>query len=444
MEHNLYNQQPVSLTQVSTSIANYQHDFQTPEQQVYDHLLFCVHSESPQQLMERFRLLFLSNAAYPHEQVNAALEKIIFSRQAEAEFPLFLNRCCYILVNYWQMKPETQAAVPYLVKTLENTPTTNNVYARKHKRLLQLVKLFILTPQFNKLQCLAELITTPPERQQQPVSQEPLKRFIRRYPYLYQYYLLADDSSYEQQQAVRKMQARTQEKFEIQLSQYVTYQMRLGQLTRQGVSASQAQRLIHPVNNPTLLSEKELGKAIAHFTGKIDGVYTYQEVAHRFQAYSAHLPAYKNFKDSLYQYLISTINTSYGERHFNQRLYQHLQNILPDCDRNKVDEFILVRTCNQLLNFLIVDSPQNLNHFVFIDLISNLGSPKTIGLILKILLLCRKVKPQLEKRLTILFNHYESSSTEGLPWLITSLENLNVAYSLHFGKTDVSCLKQLK
>jgi hypothetical protein len=441
VERNLYNQQHVSLTQVSTSNSTYPDNLDTPEQQVYDYLLSCVHSELPQQLIEKFRLLFLSGAAYPHPQVNAALEKIIFSRESEAKFPLFLNRCCYILINRWQMTPETQAAVPYLIKTLENVPTTNNIYARKHKRLLQLVKLFTLSQLFHKLQCLAQLITTPEHKQ---VSQEPLKHFINRYPYLYQYYLLPEDSSYEQQQAVRRMQARTQRKFEIELSQYVTYQVRLGQLTRQGVSASQAQRLIHPVNNPTLLSEKELGKAIAHFTGKVDGVHTYQETAHIFQAYSAYLPAYKNFKDSLYQYLVSTISNTYGERHFNHRLYQHLQNILPDYNHNKVDELILVRTCNQLLNFLVVESSQNVDHFVLIDLISNIGSPRTIGLLLKILLLCHKVKPQLEKRLTILFNHYESSSSQGLPWLITSLENLNVAYSLHFGKTDVSCLKHLK
>lgn len=442
VEHKFYNQQDVSLTQVSTLNANYRNNFESPEQQVYDHLLSCVRSESSDKTLERFKLLFFNGGVYPDPKINEAMEKIVLARDAEANFTLFLNRCCYIIINSWQLSPHTQSAIPELIKTIENTPTTNNIYARKHKRLLQLVKLFALSPQFSKLQCLADLVNAPPERQ--TVSRQPLKHFIRRYPYLYQHYLLPEDSSYEQQQAIRKMQARTQSKFEIQLSQYVTYQVRLGQLARQGVSGSQAQRLIQPVTNPTLLSEKELGIAIAHFTGKVDGLHTYQETASIFQAYSTHIPVYKNFKESLYKYLISSVNSNYGQRHFNQRLYQHLQKTLPEFDTQKVDELILVRTCDRLLNFLIVESPQNLDHFVFIDLISNIGSPKTIGLILKILLLCRKVKPQLEKKLSVLFNHYESSSTDGLPWLITSLENLNVAYSLHFGKTDVSCLKQLK
>jgi hypothetical protein len=442
VEHTLYKQPHESLTQVSASNDNYRNDFQSQEQRVYEHLLSCVKSESPDRLMERFRLLFFSGVSYPESQIDAALEKIIFSRQAEANFPLFLNRCCYILVNSWQMQPQTQVVIPEFIKIFAHIPTTNNIYARRHKRLLQLVKLFTLTQQFRKLQALSELMIKPSSQQQ--VSREPLKHFINRYPYLYQHYLLPEDSSYEQQQAVRQMQARIQDKFEIQLSQYVTYQMRLAQLMRQGTSISEAHKLILPVDNPTLLSAKDLGGAIAHFTGKVDGTNTYREIAHIFQARTTNVPAYKNFKDSLYQYLVSTINSNYGKKHFNDRLYQYLQSILPDCDRNKVDELILVRTCNQLLNFLVVDSTNNLDHFVFIDLISNLGSPMTIGLLLKILLLSRKVKPQLEKRLSILFNHYESSSTDGLPWLITSLENLNVAYSLHFGKTDVSCLKHLK
>jgi hypothetical protein len=91
----------------------------------------------------------------------------------------------------------------------------------------------------------------------------------------------------------------------------------------------------------------------------------------------------------------------------------------------------------------VVESPQRPNHFIFVDLITNLGATLTIGLLLKIVLLCRKVKPYLEKRFAILFNHYESYTRDGVPWLITSLENLNIALSVHFGAADLSCLNQI-
>jgi hypothetical protein len=79
-----------------------------------------------------------------------------------------------------------------------------------------------------------------------------------------------------------------------------------------------------------------------------------------------------------------------------------------------------------------------------VDLITNMGVTRTVGLLLKVVLLCNKVKPYLEKRFSILFNHYESFAKDGVPWLVKSLESLQVALSVHFGKVDVSCFKQLQ
>jgi len=78
---------------------------------------------------------------------------------------------------------------------------------------------------------------------------------------------------------------------------------------------------------------------------------------------------------------------------------------------------------------------------VFIDLISNLGPTQTTGLLLKIVLICHKVKAYLEKRLAILFAHYEFSTRTGVMWLVKALENVNLALSTNFGKVDVSFLR---
>jgi len=55
-------------------------------------------------------------------------------------------------------------------------------------------------------------------------------------------------------------------------------------------------------------------------------------------------------------------------------------------------------------------------------------------------LICGKVKPYLEKRLAILFGHYEFSTREGVVWLVKALENVNLALTTNFGKVDVSFL----
>jgi hypothetical protein len=198
------------------------------------------------------------------------------------------------------------------------------------------------------------------------------------------------------------------------------------------------------VKNPTLLSDRELFGAITQYVGKVEGASTYHDLAQTFLTHSRHTPSFRSFKGELYGYLVSSIDPEYGKRQFNNRLYNYLQNILSHNDSQPFNEFLLLRTCSHLLNFLVVDSPQQPQHFVFIDLIGNLGINFTIGLLLKIVLICRKVKPYLEKRFSILFNHYESDGGDAVMWLIQALENLNVALTIHFGGVDLSYLKQLR
>ncbi len=408
------------------------------EQQLYDHLLYCVQVEAPGQLIERFQRLFLDGARYADPQIWQALEKVAMDKRAEHEFKFVLNRCCHILINRWQMQPHLQSSIQELIKLFENPPDPMKVHSRGARRLRQLVQAFSETEQYLTLQRLSLVIGETTETN----GSRQVGNLIQRYPYLYEHCLLSEDSSYEHQQTVKQIQSRVQQRLEFDLSQYVTYQVRRAQAMRSKSPEVQC-RIIHPVSNPTLLSDRELGIALKQFVGKVQGPDTYRDVAQSFLTHTAQTSSYKEFKNDLYDYLITSIDPAYGKRQFNDRLYTHLQNTLPHSEAQRPSEFLMVRTCSQLLNFLVVESTQRPNHFTFVDLITNLGSTLTTGLLLKIVLLCRKVKPYLEKRFSILFNHYESSTRDGVPWLITSLENLNVALSIHFGSADLSCLNQI-
>jgi hypothetical protein len=410
------------------------------EQQLYDHLLYCVQVESCSQLIERFRALFLDGVRYEEPQVWLALEKVAMNKRAEQEFKFVLNRCCHILINRWQLQPQLQWAIPELVALFENPPDPARVQSRGARRLRHLVQLFTETEQYLTLRRLSTVMSESAEAYNS--GSIAVGTLIQRYPYLYEHCLLSEDSSYEHQQTVRQIQSRFQRRFELDLSQYVTYQVRRAQAIR-SQSKDSPDKIIQPVRNPTLLTERELAAALKQFVGKVQGSDTYRDVAQSFLTHSSQTTSYKAFKDDLYEYLTLSIDPSYGKRQFNDRLYTHLSDTLPQCNSQKPTEFLLVRTCSQLLNFLVVESPQRPNHFIFVDLITNLGATFTTGLLLKIVLLCRKVKPYLEKRFSILFNHYEASTKDGVPWLVKSLENLNVAFSVHFGSADLSCLNQI-
>jgi hypothetical protein len=184
-----------------------------------------------------------------------------------------------------------------------------------------------------------------------------------------------------------------------------------------------------------LLDDLTLGQALRHYMGKVDGHRTHRDQALNLLAGSPQ--SFAGFKDDLYDYLTASIDSGYGKRRFNNHLHSQLQLLLPDSNAQSMNDFLLVRTCSQMLNFLVVDSPQQTNHYVFVDLITNLGAVTTTGLLLKIVLLCRKVIPGLEKRFSILFNHYETYQHEAVQWLVQALENLHLALTTNFGAVSL-------
>lgn len=405
------------------------------EQYIYEHLIELVKVESPQQLIDRFRRLFVEGSGYPDSDIVKALDKITTSKTAEEEFNSVLNRSCHILINHWQMEAKAQGSIPELVRVFDQQGRRS--YSSQARRLSGLIQQFKQSEEYLTLHRLLQVVDR--ETEPEDPGSRPLGTLIGRYPYLYAHSLLSDSSSYEHQQTVRKIQAQRQRQYEIDLSRYVTYKVRRAQLTR-ARDAATADRVLNVVPNPTLLNDRELYVAVKQFAGKAERSSTYRDLAHNFVTHSSQTRTFAGFKDDLYEYLITSIDPEYGKRQFNDRLYNHLKNTLPQSDDRQPSEFLVLRTCSQLLNFLVVESSQNPNHFVLIDLISNIGPTLVMVLLLKIILICRKVKPYLEKRFAILFDHYDDRAREAVIWLIKALENMNVALSTNFGAADLSFL----
>lgn len=432
------------LAAVSTWTPNFNRQIDQEEQQLYDHLLRLVQSELPSQLIERFRALFVDGVGYPDADIVAAINKIASSKAADQEFRFVLNRCCHILINRWQTRPQLQAAIPELISLFETTPArpvTEYSRARSARRVRELVKGFVDSEQYVTLRRLSQVMNQASDLQTPP-AHEPIGALIRRYPYLYEHCLLTDGSTYEHQQTIRQLQAKAQRQYEVDLSQYVTYQVRRSQLERDG-SSSMSRRILQPVKNPTLLSDQDLCRALKQFAGKSQSAGTYRDSAQRFLTHTNQTSTFQSFKNDLYQYITASVDPEYGRRQFNHQLYSQLKSTLPESNDQKLNDFLIVRTCSQLLNFLVVESPQHPNHFVFVDLISNIGSTLTTGLLLKIVLICRKVKPYLEKRFSILFNHYEFCRRDGVQWLVEAMETLNLALSTNFSTIDLSFINQI-
>jgi hypothetical protein len=417
-------------------MSRYNRPIMQEEQMIYDHLLYWIELESPTEMITRFQTLFISGVGYPEQKISQALKKIVGSDLATEDFRYILNRCCHILINRWQARPQAQLAIPQLVQLFESPPQAFGIsvtHSQTVKRLHSLINQFAETEQYLTLRRLSQVLTEAAESQ----NSRSLGTLIRRYPYLYEHCLLSDESTQEQKITVQTIQLVHQKQFEIDLSQYVTYQVRRSHVAQ----SSDAQHIILPVTNPTLLTEQDLQQALHHYVGKIEGSRTHRDIALNFMTHVGPSPSIRSFKEDLYQYITASIDPAYGNRKFNNQLYYYLQNVLPDSSHQRLNDFGLIRICNHLLNFLIADKPQSPNHFMFIDLVTNLGPIATIGILLKIVLICRKVKPCLERRLSILFSHYEMSARETVEWLVQALETLNVALTTHFGSMNLSLVR---
>ena len=413
-----------------------------PEEELYTHFLQCIKTESSAAIIERFRYLFIKGTGYEEHNIKVALDRLVSSKTAEAEFLFILNRCCHIIINQWQMQPNLKPDIPKLIAEFDHVLPPGAAHSRSSRKLRQLVKNFTQSEQYLKLQRLARLIDQ--EKENKFEQSEYVGNLIQRYPYLHQHCLVSDDSGYEFKRTIKKMQTKIQNKYEVNLSQYVTSRVRMIQTVRKYKALNQKRipkKVIQPVNNPTLLSDRDLDKAIHHYLGKVELGSTYHDLSQNFLNHTSQAQSYQAFKNDLYEYLIASIDSKYGKHQFNHKLYQCLQNTLPDFNNQKCNEFLLIRTCSQLFKFLVVNNPNNPEHYLFIDLITNLGETKVVGFLLKIVLLCHKIKPYLEKRFSILFSHYESFNKTGVPWLVKSLENLQIAFSIHFGNVDLSLAK---
>lgn len=422
------------------------------EQRLYDHLITCRKVEAPEQLLERFQCLFIDGIEYPDPEILDTLHALTVARAAEEEFRFILNRCCRILINFWWFQPACRWAIAELVYLLQTAPraTANQP---SNQRLRRLVYQFLQTEEYQSLQRLAYVVEEgedfdSPEyargRRTHRFYQEgasgegtprSLRNLIHRYPYLYPYCLGSHSSDHEFE-TIRHLQAERQRKFECELSRYMTYLVQQANGTRSsGID----------IKNPTLLSDVQLKKTVKHFIGPIEGTSNYQDLARRFQFYSNQQQPYRVFKDNLYGYLMTSIDAAkpdYGKHHFNGWLYTQLKNTLPQSDTQNLNKFLVTRTCHQLIDSLIANPQQFSNHLTFIDLINNVGATPTVGLLLKLLLLCNNLRSNLEKRFASLYKHYEPVA-DGIDWLIESLENLQIAFSIHFGSIDFPCTSQL-
>ncbi|MEO1298123.1 MAG: hypothetical protein AAFW75_20550 [Cyanobacteria bacterium J06636_16] len=395
------------------------------ETHLYNHLLHCRQEESAEAVLDRFRQLFIQADGYDNPLVWEALTELAFHPQSDREFKYTLNRCSYTLINPWYTQPREHWAIPALVQLFEMIPTAAaNGY--KTQRIRELSLNFTQTEQYAALRNLANLFNEDVVDNADTYDEQLVGRQLRRYPFLYDSSILTKDSDHEQKTYVGELRRGAEAQIGVKLARHFS------QLQRGGVAK---------VPNPTRLPQAELKKALAYYTGKVEGSRSHRDLAQMFRTYSKTVRSFRDFKEEFLEFLIAPLadaDPRFVNNNFGKALRQYLRDTLQDFDGQRLTDFIVITTCQKLLNFLVVEGRQHPVFRRFWQLLHEVGYTLTVGLLLRIVLFCSSVRPWLENRLAVLFNHHEKYACKDVPWLVETLEHMNVALATNFNNVGYS------
>jgi hypothetical protein len=418
---------------------------------IYEYLRQGATSQTPPELIQKFQHL-LQQAKNDDPQVSKALEEIIFAE--ESQFDSFLSQCFYTILDSWLNQPKSLVYLGQLLNTLDLVCNSSS-YDRCRKQLIQLIKNYQQSESYEQLKLIIALIH-PGEaiaknldnslvtNQSTGNSNSPptplTKTYLIRYTYLYPYFLPQDLNIQHLIEQIEQLQQHRQQDFEILLSRHIIYRFRLKQLPKMKMMATSAGKMITKVDNPSLLSEKAFQIALQQYVGKIEQNSTLLERSQRFVAENKYRPTYQVFKQDLHHFLANKIKPRNNTYQFSRLLEQKLVDIFPQANEKPLNQTQILQTCRQLFSFLIPDPALN-HRDQFAELVANLGTAQAMMMLIKITLICPESKADLEKKICLIATHYQHQTIQQNPWLLKSLEHLLIAFSIYFGKIDVSIAK---
>jgi hypothetical protein len=361
-----------------------------------------INHHSPELVLQEFKYLFIESTGTLNSTPRQALNLII-SSGSEVTFLTTLKRSIYILINNWN---------------------TN----RQENYTQQLVHLLSTCLETRKI-CTVLLKRSRLWRQNFVNSQDyqDLKLFISKYENSYQEhwsqrykcYLLisqAIDMSkpIEQQEAARTYSQQLKERFKIDLAMYTAR-----------YSSVPCQQSILP--NPTSLGDEVL-RLIQSILNKQNPL-SYASLARIFLNQTQPI-RYKQFKPSLLNYLLFFPHNRGLVETLKTTLVSQLNPLYQSYDNQALDQGLLLRTCNRVIEYLTTADRENPS-LLFI-LLATQDQALTLAIfLLKIVLICPATHTHLECCLAQLIQHYKYQPESECEWLTYFLDIIRVILTIY-------------
>ncbi len=332
----------------------------------------------------------------------------------EHHFRNTLKRCCYILVNNWESNRKhkyTQA----LIELIDNYKSTAIDYKYKKIMIFQTwLDNFIQSQDFQELKLFAYKNENKADG-----------HWVNRYTsYLLAAQVVDKKNPKEQKEAAKKASKQLKDKFKFELAMYVA---------RSQSNASSQTRY----RNPSALGDDILRLIKAIVVRK--GVFSYDNIANIFLKQTQN-QTFKDFKESLVKYLIFSVQQPKFVETLQQQLSEKLLIWKPECNDVIINKYLLLRTCNRMIDFLTTDNsvkPSSL----FVLLLSQ-GHPLTLVIVLlKIILICKHSRSHLESRIAHLIRYYDRYSEAECQWFINFIEIFNITFAIYAENVEYNLIK---
>ncbi|MGK7939879.1 MAG: hypothetical protein AB4062_06970 [Crocosphaera sp.] len=341
-----------------------------------------------------------------------------------------LSRLINILENAADKKTISTSLQPFFIKNkqVEGDPETPTAFER----------LKVTVDKYKKL----EIEDTEPNWKR---KQRLGKRLIR-YPHLYSCYLGAsENTSFGQTTQVRQDQYINN--YSVDLHRYLR-QETMKDNNKDLAGAFSSRTVGKDWENPTQLTKGALYKSICYYKT------TEKKFKERSLIVSSHYnkSSLLECKMMIYKVITTLFPPQYQKSFVTQKLLANLGGEESSYNDTKADLALIKIAIDYCFKLLIIDDDKN--HFFFIDMLSNIGTRKTLNILLQ-LIHCypidsnshdkrdkkQRMLAALEKRLAILFKNYEDFDESEMQWLINFLEYFHIATALQFDGLDLSGIK---
>ena len=322
----------------------------TTDNSLYQYFLTLIETKPSSEVLDKLHLLLAETEYYPDVEVQKMVKNIVCSPNTKGNCLSFLNNICQICIVYWIVEEDAKSIIYRLLNLFKELNLSEKKPENFIERWQEESQAFSGSSEYLKLQRLSHIIN--PLLSSDAAKPKVLGDLLGRYPFLYKGCLADHYSLPEYINFLAGFKRHQQNSFQEKFNRTIVLQKQKIEVARLRSMTSKIPQPIQVVPNPTLLNHQAFRTAVETFIQLTPSRIKNQTIFKLF--FQIKSSPFKIFKIWLINYLTEGLKEE-SKQQLNPYLQANIPTILTDCDAQPLNGFLIIRTCNQLLNQLILN-----------------------------------------------------------------------------------------